>query len=147
MILDERTQFCAATALNTGAAGSTLLGNVIDLGRNGLDLGGGEPLWLVIQVAATATSAGAATASFKLVSDAQPAIATDGSATVHLVTDPQPVASLTAGRRVCVLALPPGRYERYLGLLQLTATAAFTGGAIHAFLTTAPEAWQAAADA
>ena len=30
MILDERGEFCDATALNTGAAGSYLLGDVVD---------------------------------------------------------------------------------------------------------------------
>jgi len=146
MILDKRSQFAAATALNTGAAGTSLLGDVIDLGAAGRDLGAGEPLWLVIQVDTAATSAGSATATFKLASDAQAAIATDGTATVHVVTDALPVASLTAGKRVCAIALPSGHYERYLGLLQLTGTAAFTGGAVSAFLTTAPNLWQAAAN-
>ena len=39
MILDERTEFCDATALNTGGAGSYLLGDVIDLQAIGIDLG------------------------------------------------------------------------------------------------------------
>ena len=30
MILDERTEFCDATALNTGAAGSYLIGDVVE---------------------------------------------------------------------------------------------------------------------
>jgi hypothetical protein len=29
-VLDERTEFCDATALNTGAAGTYLIGDVID---------------------------------------------------------------------------------------------------------------------
>jgi hypothetical protein len=147
MILDKLTTFCSATALNTGAAGTYLLGDVIDLKASGLNLGVGDPLWLVIQVTTAATSAGSATATFKLASDAQAAIATDGSASVHIVSDTIAVANLTAGKAVLAVALPRGRYERYLGLLQVTGTAAFTAGAINAFLTFDPPDWAAYPDA
>ncbi|MFD2232771.1 Bbp16 family capsid cement protein [Phaeospirillum tilakii] len=147
MILDERTEFCDATTLNTGAAGTYLLGDVIDLGKTGLDMGQGNDLYLVIQVDTAATSGGSATATFKLASDAQPAIATDGSASVHIVTDTIAVASLTAGKTVYAGVLPRGTYERYLGLLQVTGTAAFTAGKVNAFLTHDPAGWKAYADA
>ncbi|MEO0034135.1 MAG: hypothetical protein RLZZ501_158 [Pseudomonadota bacterium] len=147
MILDARNQFAAATALNTGAAGTYLVGNVIDLAKNGLDVGNGEEMWLVILISTTATSGGAATATFKLASDAQAAIATDGSASVHIVTDTIPVASLVAGKQVCAIALPRGTYERYLGVLQVTGTAAFTAGAVTAFLTHDVAGWVAYPDA
>ena len=146
MIIDKRTTFAAATALNTGAAGTYLLGDVIDLQASGLNLGVGMPLWLVIQISTAATSAGSATATFKLASDAQGAIATDGTASVHLVSDTIPVASLTAGKTVLAIALPRGTYERYLGLLQVTGTAAFTAGAVNAFLTFDPPDWRAYSD-
>lgn len=149
MILDERLEFCDAVALNTGAAGSYLLGDVIDLQlAAGGDIGAGEPLYLVIQVDTAATSGGSATADFKLASDAQAAIATDGSATVHASTGPIAVASLTAGRQfVFALPLQGNTYERYLGILQTTATAAFTAGKINAFLTLDQSGWRAYADA
>lgn len=137
MILDERNEFCDATALNTGAAGSYLIGDVIDLGAVQRDIGNGEQLYLVIQVDTTATSGGAATGQFSLVSDAQAAIATDGSASVHFQTAAIPVATLAAGYNVASVALPTeGKaYERYLGILQTTGTAAFTAGKVDAFLT------------
>lgn len=150
MILDERLEFCDATALNTGAAGSYLLGDVIDLQlAAGGDIGSGQPLYLVIQVDTTATSGGSATANFTLASDAQAAIATDGSATVHATTGARTVASLVAGTTVAVLALPMqgNAYERYLGILQTTATAAFTAGKINAFLTLDPTGNRAYPDA
>lgn len=147
MIHDERTEFCDATALNTGAAGSYLLGDVIDLGATSQDIGTGEPLFLVIQVDTAATSGGSATGNFKLVSDAQAAIATDGTATEHLASGAIAVASLTAGRTILMAALPPGTYERYLGILQTTAVAAFTAGKINAFLTHDISKWTAYADA
>jgi len=60
MILDKRTEFCDATALNTGAAGTYLIGDQIDLGV-ARDIGTGEQLYLVITVDTPPTSAGAAT--------------------------------------------------------------------------------------
>lgn len=138
-ILDERTEFCDATALNTGGAGTYLLGDVYDL-QVVRDIGGGrQSIFLVIQVDTTATSGGSATADFALASDAQAAIATDGSATIHATTGAKAVAALTAGTQF-VLAIPMegSAYERYLGILQTTATAAFTAGKINAFLTLDP---------
>lgn len=148
MILDERNEFCDATALNTGAAGSYLLGDVIDLGAVPGDIGNGQPLYLVIQVDTAATSGGSATGNFTLASDAQAAIATDGSATVHSTTGAIAVAALTAGRTFCIPVPNIGNtYERYLGILQTTAVAAFTAGKINAFLTLDPTGWRAYPDA
>lgn len=145
MILDERNEFCDATALNTGGAGSYLIGDVIDTGGDGInDVTG---LYLVIQVDTTATSGGSATGQFHLASDAGAAIATDGSATYHFSTSAIPVATLVAGYQVCAVQLPRGTYERYLGILQTTATAAFTAGKVNAFLTNDPKSWKAFADA
>ena len=135
MIIDKRTEFADAVALNTGAAGTYLIGNVIDLEKTGLDMGQGEPVYLVISVDTAATSGGSATAAFTLASDAQAAIATDGSATVHFKTDAVPVAQLVTGKQITMVALPAGTYERYLGILQTTGTAAFTAGKVNAFLT------------
>lgn len=146
MIIDSRGEMCSATALNTGAAGTYLIGSQIDLGVDGLDVGVGEDLYLVIQVTTTATSGGSATGQFKLASDASAAISTTTS-TVHFVTDAIAVATLVAGYRVAAVRLPSGTYERYLGILQVTGTAAFTAGAIDAFLTKDISAWTAYADA
>lgn len=148
MILDELLEFCDATALNTGVAGSYLLGDVVDLGDTptlqGIGAFGTTPIYLVIQVDTTATSGGSATGQFHLASDAQAAIATDGSATYHHSTGAVAVASLTAGTLVALVALPLTRtYERYLGILQTTAVAAFTAGKINAFLTTDISSWAA----
>ncbi|WP_300379630.1 Bbp16 family capsid cement protein [Henriciella sp.] len=145
MIMDERTEFCDGTALNTGGAGSYLVGDVYDTGGDGWNIADG--LYLVILVDTTATSGGSATGQFHLVSDAQAAIAADGSATYHFSTDAIAVADLSAGVRVCAVRLPAGEYERYVGILQTTGTAAFTAGAIDAFLTPDISQWKAFADA
>lgn len=151
MLLDERSEFCDATAMNTGAAGTYLLGDVMDLG-GGLPVAGDgindlEGLYFVVQVDTAATSGGSATARFILASDAQAAIATDGSATVHFDSGAIPVATLVAGYYAVRVQLPIGTYERYLGVLQTTAVAAFTAGKINAFLTRHPPTYKAFPDA
>jgi hypothetical protein len=154
MILDERTEFADAVSV-AAAAGTALIGDVIDttVVRN---LGSGRNLHLVITVAVEIITAGTAgTLVFKLVSDAQAAIATDGTATEHFVsrafvTDDAGAndAELNAGGVPVKVMLPEeGRpYERYLGILAVTATTTTTAGAINAFLTFEPKATKAYPD-
>lgn len=144
MITDKYNTFAKATALNTGAAGTYLLGDVIDLTVE-TDIGQSTELYLVVTVETTATSAGAATLEIQLASDAQAAIATDGSATVHAKSATFAVTDLSAGVNIMKIELPREglAYERYLGILQVTGVAAFTAGAINAFLTPNPSGWRA----
>ncbi|MBP6563994.1 MAG: hypothetical protein KA200_00115 [Burkholderiales bacterium] len=149
MILDERTELADAVALNTGAAGTYLIGDQIDLGSVQRDVGAGEPVYLVVTVDTTATSGGSATLTLKVSSDSTASIATDGSATDHIVSRTFALASITAGATLLCVALPQegAAYERYLGLLQVTGTAAFTDGKLNAFLTADPNRIKAYADA
>jgi hypothetical protein len=144
MILDKRNEFCDATALNTGGAGTYLVGDQIDLGT-ARDVGNGQPVYLVITVDTLPTSGGSATAQFSLASDASASIATDGSASVHFSTKAFAISEMAAGQVLAAIALPMEgvAYERYLGLLQTTGTAAFTGGKINAFLTNDVAKWKA----
>ncbi len=132
MILDKRCEFADAVALNTGAAGSYLVGDVYDT-QALRDLGAGNTLYLVIAVQTTATSGGAATGQFNLVHDTA---ANLGSATVLLSSAAFTVASMIAGVTLLAIALPMEgtAYKRYLGIQQVTGTAAFTAGKIDAFL-------------
>lgn len=136
MILDELNEFADATAINTGGAGTYLVGDVIDLGSAPTlqDVGLGEDLFLVIQVDTLFASATGAV-SFQLASDSTANLAT--SPTVHFATPSQTVAQagFTAGQTLAAVKLPAGSYERYLGILQVVTTAAFTAGKINAFLT------------
>ena len=152
MIMDERLEFGdELTCANE--AGTTLIGDVIDLGVT-RDVGQGQAMYLVIQVS-TAFDGGAGTAgttAFQLVSDAVAAIATDGSQTIHARTDTFAAATqLTAGTTL-VLPLPMGDtgpgfgYERYLGVQQVQAAEGEDDGAINAFLTFDPHGWHAYAD-
>lgn len=161
MILDERLELLDAGALLTSGTGRLLVGDVIDLGVAGAgtvgagsapgDIGNTaifEGMALAIQVTTAVTSAGSATVSFELSSDAQAAIAVDGTATLHVKSFDIPKATLIAGYTV---RLPlPGHmpaYERYLGLVQNVGTAALTAGAVNAFIARDVGSWQALPDA
>jgi len=148
MILDARNEFCDATAINTGGAGTYLLGSQIDLSV-ARDIGNGGAPYLVISVDTAPTSANStATATFTLASDSTASVATDGSASVHLVTKAFAISEMTAGTMLAAIKLPIEgvAYERYLGILQTTGTQAFTGGKINAFLTCDVAKWKAYAD-
>lgn len=136
MILDERTEFADAVALNTGAAGTYNVGDIID-SSVARDLGQ-KPVYLVIQVTTAVTSVGAATVSFQIASDATSTISTT-TQTIHYTSMAIPKASLVAGYQL-VIPLPAEMpaYERYLAVQQITGVAALTAGAINAFLTLDP---------
>lgn len=149
MIMDDYLEFADATSV-AAAAGTALIGDVVDSGPVARDLGNGEDIWLVISVATSIIAASAGTVKFQLVSDAQAAIATDGSATVHydsgtFVSDILANTAMPAGKTLVAIALPrEGKvYERYLGILCITATATTTAGAIDAFLTKDPKGFKA----
>src|SRR5690349_7743736 len=59
MIMDSRAEFASKTALSTAGIGLALVGNVMDTTVI-RDLGNGRPVYLVITVDTTVTSAGAA---------------------------------------------------------------------------------------
>lgn len=150
-IMDSRLEFADATAINTGGVASYLVGNVIDLNPTSVapntvtDIGTESDMYLVISVD---TSLASATGSlkFSLCSDAQAAIAVDGTATYHFTTGAKLAAAVVAGTTVAVVQLPAGSYERYLGIVQETITAAFTAGKINAYLTSDPTVWRPFAD-
>ena len=147
MITDSTLEMCDAVAVNTGGAATYLLGSQIDTSVV-RDIGAGRPVYLVISID-TALASATGTMQFKLASDASAAIATDGTASEHWVSDTFLEAALAAGK-TWVVPLPSGTalpYERYLGILQVTGTAAFTAGKINAFLTFDPSGWKGYADA
>ena len=141
MILDERTEFCDATALNTGAAGNYLIGDVVDLGV-ARDLGGDMAVYLVVSVDTTATSGGSATGQFNLVTGDNASLT---SPTTLVSSKAWTVATMTAGTVLMAIQLPleGTLYERYIGIQQVTGTAAFTAGKVNAFLTEDVARWKA----
>jgi len=145
MILDERLEFADALAINTGGANTYLLGDVIDLqspsgGPVLQDIGLGEEIFFVITVDTLFASA-TGTIYFQLVSDSVATLLT--SQTVHFATAVDATPFDAAGTVLAAVALPLGNYERYLGVLQITGTAAFTAGKINAFLTKDVSKWVA----
>ena len=146
MIIDKRNEFASATALNTGGAGTYNVGNVIDLSVPH-DLGGDGALYLVIQADTTITAGASGTVAFQLVSDAGSALETDGSQTVHFSRGTRTVGDgIPAGRVLAAVQLPmegSKPYERFIGIQQVTGTAAVTAGKINAFLTPDVARWKA----
>ncbi len=150
MIMDERGEFADAVSV-AAVAGTALIGDVIDLGSVHRDIGAGQPIYLVITTDTEIITGGAAgTIKFQLVSDAQAAIAVDGSATVHIdtgtfVTDDAAAndAQMNTGGVIFLGPLPnEGHvYEQFLGILCVIATTTVTAGKINAFLTLDPNAF------
>ena len=70
MIMDERTEFADNVSVAAGT-GTAVIGDVIDLGVDGRDIGNGQELYLVIKTGATEIITGGAAGeiSFDLVSD------------------------------------------------------------------------------
>ncbi len=137
MLLDSLLQFSDPQALTATAISE----NVIDLGPLGgatanliRDIGAGEPLHLSILVTTTLDSSGeAATLTTTLESDS--VVGLDDSATVHWTSGSIVEATLAAGYWIAQgIIIPPGAYERYLGLRYTVGTENFTSGAVKAWL-------------
>jgi hypothetical protein len=144
MILDARNEFADATSV-AAAAGTALIGNVIDLGTDGVN--DVDEVYAVISVDTEIFTGGVAgTVQFFLVSDA---LATLGAgvvsactlhaSTAALVTGGTGTqAALAAGKTLMQVELPKGQYERYLGILCTTGTTTTTSGKVNCFLTPTP---------
>lgn len=146
MILDKRNEFCDAVSLNTGAAGTYNIGDIIDLSV-ARDLGGDQALYLVVTVDTGITTAGSAgTVAFQLVSDGTDTISTT-TQSVHAVSPARATGStaIAAGTVLFAVQLPMEgvAYERYLAVQQITGTTALNAGKVNAFLTTDVARWKA----
>lgn len=146
MLIDKFAEFADAASV-AASAGTALIGSQIDLGV-ARDIGNGRPVYLVITVDTEIITGGSAgTIQFVLASDSTAAIATDGSATEHLytpifTTDDAAANSpqLNAGEILFYGAIPGegAVYERFLGILCVTASNDVTAGKVNAFLTFDP---------
>lgn len=156
MILDEYNEFADAASV-AAAAGTALIGDVIDLGSTTNHPGNGDAPWLIIQTDTEIITGGTAgTIQFFLCSDS---LATLGAGVVadctthltsaSLTTDDSAAnsAALNAGGIILAARLPAGAYERYLGVLCTIGTTTVTAGKINAFLTFDYANWVATPDA
>lgn len=140
MFLDKENELADGQAVTASAISE----NVIDLGAANNDPANGEPLFLVLQVDTAAAAAGAATVDVTIESDSTADLAT--SPTVHVATDPIAKATLVAGYTK-IIPIPPGDYERYLGVRFTVATGPLTAGNFSAFITHDVQNWKSHADA
>jgi hypothetical protein len=151
MILDKRTEFCDAVALNTGAPATFVIGDQIDLGTVGRDIGNGEPLYVVIEAATGINAAGAGTVQFQVVSADNAALTTNPvvhmqtTAFVTSTTSGNAGGALAAGTTLAALSVPMEgvAYRRFLGIRQVTGAQAITAGAVDAFLVHSAAQWKA----
>lgn len=145
MLMDSENEFSDSQAVTTDAISE----DVLDLGDDNTqsDIGmGAQQVYLVVQCDVTADSAGdGATLIVSLESDSTENLAT--SATVHWTSKTFTQAECVAGATLAVIPVPPGDYERYLGVRYNNGTEAFTAGKFSAFLTTDIQRWKSYADA
>ncbi len=149
MILDKTLEFADATSVGTPNNTTVNVGSDVNLGA-ARDIGGGRPLYLVVQVTTAITSGGAATVRFKLVSDAAATPAVDGTQSEHITSDVIAKALLVAGYTFIAPLPPEGSlaYEQFLGFqIEEVAGQALTAGNVNAFLTHDPRAYRGYADA
>lgn len=142
MILDSQLEFSDAQAV-TATAIST---NVYDLFTEGvgggttfspntrLDVGAGEPIWLIVSTAVTATDTSSdATLTVSLVTADNAALSTNAE-TVYTTSALAFATFATAGTRLVAVRLPAYNYRRYLGVNYTVASGPLTAGAFDAFL-------------
>ena len=147
-IIDKNLEFADATSVGTPNNTTVNVGNVIDLGGAGRNVGDGEPMYFCVEVTTTIGSGGAATVSFLLSSDSSETLAVDGNQTIHYESDVFALATVVAGFRL-VVPLPWGNpgvneYERYLGFqVRENAGQALNAGAVNAYITKNPRGWKA----
>ena len=140
MLIDSNLEMCDATsaALNT-SDGITKVGDHIDIhpltGDNAtIDLSGGEPIYLVIEVTTAFVGSGA---NYKIDLTSSTETALTGGTTKNI----WPTGTLAvnddywaAGER-WIVSLPQDDYLRYLGIRATATSANVTAGNINAFIT------------
>lgn len=150
MLIDTKEMFSDAQAITVDAVSTNVIdllpsGGSINAGDTGgptanttVNLGAGHPKYLYILVHTTFAKAGAnPTLTASLESDS--ATGLDSSATVHWTGAAEAEASLVAGYWIAKgIPIPPGAYERYLGVRYTTGTDDFDTGKVSAWLSDTP---------
>lgn len=132
MIRDNRTTFGDALAATTGSTSATVIGDGVDLGSTGRNIGAGvPPLFFVVRVD-TAVTGTSSTYNVELITSDSSTFAS-GNVTV-LQTGAIAEATLVAGYFMIKAPLPSMAYKRYLGIRNTAGVAALTAGKIDAFL-------------
>lgn len=131
MYIDKQNEFSDAQAVTASAISA----NVIDLAESPVDIGAGEPVYLVVETQTAATDA-SSDATLAVTLESSDAADLSGS-TVHFSTGALAFAAFSpAGSRLAIVALPIAEYKRYLGVRYTVASGPLTAGKFDAFLTT-----------
>ncbi len=109
------------------ASDTTLSGNV----NTNRDLGGGDPLWLVLDWTTAVTSGGSATLDVQFVTQS---VSTLASPTVIYDFTAIGYASFTKGYRQIAKVPRSASYAQYIGVQVVVGTAALTAGSVVAWL-------------
>lgn len=145
MIIDNELLFADGTWAPTGT-GDNISPNVLDTAPLGVaagvgsgssnlgrDFGQGEPMWFVVTVTQTVTSAGAATVDFRVRSAANAALSTTPIDVV--ASGAIGKATLVAGFTFMValpsMAVGTSGWQRFVGVNANIGTAALTAGKFH----------------
>lgn len=133
MFVDKGNILEMAMACET-TAGTDYASGCIDLGVAGRDVGAGRTAFVVIDVITSFASTDTATIQFQLLEDSDTGI--DGNSIILSSTELHAFATMTAGRELIIMPIPPGVALRYLGLGVVTGGFTTTTGTIDAFITT-----------
>lgn len=142
MLLDKHLLFTENGS--TGASGTRLVGDVIDLTTSGLDIGAGQPIYLNVMVTTGITVASSTgTYQIKLTSASDAAISS--GAVDHFISGSVATSTtaIPAGTVLASVALPSAVYGRYLGVLEVVGTTSTNAGKITAFLSKNQPAYKA----
>jgi hypothetical protein len=129
MFRDAQLELSVAQAVTVTAAST----NYIDQTAAGDAIGTGSTMYLVVRVGTAATATGAATVTFDLRTDSDPAFGTE---TTLFSSGAIGKASLTANTWIVRVALPLG-LKQYSRLYYTVATGPLTAGTFDAFITNA----------
>ena len=135
-IMDARLEFADSVSI-AHAVGTTVHGNIIDLGVANKDYGDGAPIYLHVRMnAAAAASAGSSSIAFNL----QEAGSTTAASFANKLTlkAASAFANYVAGYKVYDGALPSVSYKRYLRLVSAVTLTPTTGGTVDAFISLDP---------
>jgi hypothetical protein len=145
MYVDKQAEFSdnqavTATAISTNVYDLFPVGNGVN--SNAVrDIGVGEDVYLVVQVDAAVTAAGAATVTVTLESSTTADLAT--APTVHFASTPFAIAALGANKTLMTFKLPADAYKRYIGVRYTVGTGPLTAGSFSAFFAKDIQAFRA----
>lgn len=146
MLLDAFNLFADAVA--TGAVGTNLVGDVIDL-QKVRDIGAGKQIFVNVVVNTAITGGAGGTYQVKLSSgtDSSLAGAVDHLVSASFATDV--AGGIPAGTVLLRAALPMEgvQYKQFLGIQEVVGTANTTAGKIDAYLTFDEKSYKAYPDA